>query len=183
MGRQVFVAFLRGINVGGKNQVSMTDLTKSFLQLGFSEVSTYINSGNVIFNSHGFTNEELQKMIETSIAYLFSNPISVVVRSSQEIQSTIDHIPIDWLNVDDRKYNVIFLLSSIDGSDIIKHFVLQPNLETLAYAPGVLFWASSASGWSQTTMSKLNQMPISKSMTIRNVNTVRKVFALMSSSN
>ena len=47
----VFVALLRGVNVGGNNIVSMRELKESFEELGFAQVSTYINSGNVIFTS------------------------------------------------------------------------------------------------------------------------------------
>ena len=46
-----YIAFLRGINISGKNKISMAELKKNFEELGFEEVKTYLNSGNVIFLS------------------------------------------------------------------------------------------------------------------------------------
>ena len=47
--QSIFVALLRGVNVGGKNMINMSSLKTSFEQLGFKDVSTYINSGNILF--------------------------------------------------------------------------------------------------------------------------------------
>lgn len=62
-----YIALLRGINVGGNNKVSMGELKQAFESLGFTNVSTYINSGNVIFDSRETNEVKLVRMCEDSI--------------------------------------------------------------------------------------------------------------------
>ena len=74
-----YVALLRGINVGGKNKIPMAELKKGFEELGFEEVKTYLNSGNVIFSSDKEDVEKLKKQIETMINEQFGFEIPVFV--------------------------------------------------------------------------------------------------------
>ena len=62
--QSIFVALLRGVNVGGKNMINMSSLKTSFEQLGFKDVSTYINSGNILFKSKETDARKLEKKIE-----------------------------------------------------------------------------------------------------------------------
>nr|WP_330399732.1 DUF1697 domain-containing protein [Peptostreptococcus faecalis] len=62
-----YTAFLRGINIGGKNKVTMADLKSEFEKLGFEEVKTYLNSGNVAFSSNEDDIEKCTRLIETMI--------------------------------------------------------------------------------------------------------------------
>src|SRR5688500_17767018 len=75
------VALLRGINVGGKNMVSMAELTESFRDAGYDDVSTYIQSGNVLFTARTATGAKLEKTIEGMLEQRFGLPIRVLVRS------------------------------------------------------------------------------------------------------
>ena len=61
-----YVALLRGINIGGKNKVSMAELKKGFEKLAFEEVKTYLNSGNVIFSSD---EDDTKKFTNTKCGY------------------------------------------------------------------------------------------------------------------
>ena len=87
-----YVAFFRGINVGGKNIVKMSDLSRLFIGLGFHDVKTYIQSGNVLFSSD---KEQilLVPLIEQAFEEQFRFPSAVVVRSGEEIKRIVDSLP------------------------------------------------------------------------------------------
>lgn len=88
----LWLALLRGINVGPKNQVKMTDLQQACTALELQEVETYIRSGNVIFASP-VTEAELRPRLETHLAETFGFPIQVILRSTAEIDRLIADCP------------------------------------------------------------------------------------------
>jgi len=88
----IYIALLRGINVGGKNIIKMADLKKIFEALGLCNVQTYIQSGNVIFKSK--ENEEvLRKKIEEEIELVFGYSVAVVLRTADELEQIINNCP------------------------------------------------------------------------------------------
>ena len=89
-----YFAFFRGINVGGKNIVKMVDLKNLFAGLGFGDVKTYIQSGNVIFSS---AKEPLAlvPLIEKSFAARFGFPCAVVIRTGDELAEILRAVPFD----------------------------------------------------------------------------------------
>jgi len=88
----VNIALLRGINVGGKNIIKMAELKKAFETLGFKEVKTYIQSGNVLFKSDE-TEQALQYIIEHEIEAVFGLSVNVVLRTSEELEQIILNYP------------------------------------------------------------------------------------------
>ena len=78
-----YVALLRGINVGGNKKVEMSKLKKAFEPMGFSDVSTYINSGNVIFKS----GKKDFSRIEAGLKKAFGFEIKVVLRDAENLQN------------------------------------------------------------------------------------------------
>jgi uncharacterized protein (DUF1697 family) len=88
----IYMALLRGINVGGKNKIKMAELKALFERLGFSRVQTYINSGNVLFESQ--ENEEtLLSQIENEIENTFRLSIRVVLRTYNQLVGIIASCP------------------------------------------------------------------------------------------
>ena len=85
----VYVAMLRGINVGGNKIIKMDRLRASFESLGFEQVQTYIQSGNIVFKAGKASSTALSKKIEDRIVKDFGFPASVVLRASQEIAGAI----------------------------------------------------------------------------------------------
>lgn len=174
-----YVALLRGINVGGNTPVSMTELKSLFEQLGLVNVQTYINSGNVIFESDTADQRLLEVQLEKMLLARLSCDITVVVRSLDEIQAIVAHIPESWQVNHDQKCNIMFLRSAADRPDIVNQFALKPDIEELHYFPGVLFWSADTTGLTRSSMMKVNRMPIYQEMTVRGVNTTRKIYELM----
>jgi uncharacterized protein (DUF1697 family) len=175
----MYVAFLRGINVGGKTQVSMASLREVFCSLQLEDVATYINSGNVIFRAPSSKQHELEAKIEQALEQAYHLPIRVIVRSLQEMSDLIEHTPSSWEHRADKKCNVIFLHHSIDSPDIVRHFNPKPGIEEIYYRPGVLFWSADTSSLTRSTMIRLSVSSLYKYMTVRIYNTVDKVYALM----
>jgi uncharacterized protein (DUF1697 family) len=84
---QVFISMLRGINVSGQKKILMADLKELYEDLGFKEVTTYIQSGNVIFKSNEkLPDKELAKKIEEAIHKKYDFEVAVIIRSEEEMK-------------------------------------------------------------------------------------------------
>ena len=94
-----YIAFFRGINVGGKNIVKMADLKQMFIELGFGEVKTYIQSGNVVFSS-----VEDEKSLISAVSEAFEKRFAfrsaIIIRSAEEIEQIINFKPFDDAEID-----------------------------------------------------------------------------------
>jgi len=99
----VYVALLRGVNVGGRGKVDMRRLKQQVESLGCTDVSTYINSGNVIFRDRRSAST-LTRELETLLGR------RVAVRSLAQIQELCTRIPDDWGNDKEQKTDVGFAL-------------------------------------------------------------------------
>ncbi|MBA4183362.1 MAG: DUF1697 domain-containing protein [Acidobacteria bacterium] len=104
-----YVAFLRGINVGGHNKIKMETLREMFAALRFENVKTYINSGNVIFETIEADDNVLAAKIERAIQAEFSLNIKVMVRTTSEIEGIIKNNPFDGQFTNDKDLHVLFL--------------------------------------------------------------------------
>jgi uncharacterized protein (DUF1697 family) len=80
-----YVVFLRGINVGGHHKVPMADLRKELKEMGFENIVTLLNSGNVIFNTNTNNPESLEKMISQNLEKTFGFPVPTIIRKSETI--------------------------------------------------------------------------------------------------
>ena len=122
MSSEVFISLLRGINVSGQKQIKMTDLKALYESLGFIDVKTYIQSGNVIFQSAEIENPELLvRKIENAIQEKFGFDVPVIIRTKTELQRIIESNPILAFkeNDEDRLY-VTFLEKLPDKTAIEK---------------------------------------------------------------
>ncbi len=103
-----YVAFLRGINVGGHNKIKMETLREMFAALGYKNVKTYINSGNVIFETIEADDNALAAKIEQAIQAEFSLNIKVMVRTISEIEDIIINNPFDGRFENDKDLHILF---------------------------------------------------------------------------
>jgi uncharacterized protein (DUF1697 family) len=88
----IYIALLRGINVGGKNMIKMAGLKQMFEAMGLSRVQTYIQSGNVLFESNE-DEKPLRKRIEHEIETVFGFTVSVILRTSEELNRIVANCP------------------------------------------------------------------------------------------
>ena len=104
-----YAAFLRGINVGGKNMIKMEALRKTFEGLGYENVRSYVNSGNLVFETRKSDDGKLAKTIHDAIENELGFDVSVMVRSMNEIVKLVADNPFDG-QFDDHKYFHVFFL-------------------------------------------------------------------------
>ena len=175
----VFVALLRAVNVGGNNMISMKALKASFENIGFDEVSTYINSGNIIFKTNETDARKLERKIEQMLVKDFQLDSKVVVRSAAEMEKLVTSLPSNW-NGDSRlRYYVVFLRHTIDSEKILEELPANADVEEIVYRPGTLLWSALISELGRSKIQKLSNQKIYKEMTIRNLNTTKKLHELM----
>lgn len=98
----VYIAFLRGINVGGKNKIKMADLKRVLEAVGLARVETYIQSGNIIFESDE-TEETLRAKIERKIEKSFGIFSAVILRSFGELERLIQNLPFSQEEITDAE--------------------------------------------------------------------------------
>ena len=175
----IYVALLRGINVGGNSLVRMSDLKALFEKAGFERVRTYIASGNVIFSAKETEPRKLEVLVEKFLAAKYPFAPKVVVHSFDEMERVIDGIPSGWEKGTERKYNVIFLKASVDSKKILEGLGPKKEIEEVHYFPGVLYWSVLTSDLARTSMVKLSANKIYQEVTVRNLNTTEKLFELM----
>jgi uncharacterized protein (DUF1697 family) len=171
-----YIALLRGINVGGNNIIKMAELRECIIGLGFENVRTYIQSGNILFETTEQDSEVLETHIQKAIAEQFSINLTVVVVKKQALQKIIDDAPLWWGNDDLWKHNLIFLIRPFVVKDIVAAIgELKPDIEAIKAGDGVIYQSISKDSFGKTTSGKLASNPIYKKMTIRNFNTARKL--------
>jgi len=175
----VFVALLRGVNVGGKNNLSMSALKTNLSKAGFEDVTTYINSGNVLFTSSQTDARKLETNIERLLTTQHKLECKVVVRSLSEMKKLVESLPASWKGDESWAHNVMFLRRSIDSKDVLKELAPKPEIDKVLYRPGAVLWSARRSDIKRSTMNKLSSRKIFQHMTVRNPNTTRKLYELM----
>ena len=126
----IYIALLRGINVGPTKRIKMDDLRKSLEWLGFEQIKTYIQSGNVVFKAGKISRAALTKKIEGRITRDFGFSVSVIVRTSAEWREAIDSNPfLKQRGIDLEKLHVTFLADAPATSALKKlaDFTLAPD--------------------------------------------------------
>ncbi|MGH2362952.1 MAG: DUF1697 domain-containing protein [bacterium] len=127
-----FVALLRGINVGGKNLIRMTDLRVCFENHGFQHVVT-IQSGNVLFTSAKSGRAELARPIEETLGATFNYQASLVLRSRKQMQGIVERAPEGFGAHPARyRYEVIFLKEPLTGPSAVRSVPVKEGVDQVA---------------------------------------------------
>ena len=179
-----YVALLRGINVGGKNLIRMSDLKASFEALGYQNVRTYIQSGNVLFSADGSDQARLASVIEEALSTTFNYTSRVVVRSKEEMKAIVAHAPKDFgSDPAAYRYDVIFLKEPLTSAEAMQSVAVKEGVDQAFAGNGVLYFSRLISKATQSRLSRIITMPIYQSMTIRNWNTTTKLLEMMEAGN
>ncbi|HEX3012892.1 MAG TPA: DUF1697 domain-containing protein [Methanobacterium sp.] len=115
-----YIALLRGINVGRNKRIKMADLIKVFESLGFKNVKTYVQSGNVIFEHDSNDAAEIAESIERKISQTFPFSVNVIIRTKDEVENVVKGNPfIGRVGIELDKLHVIFLTDMPDPKDVL----------------------------------------------------------------
>ena len=176
-----YIAFLRGVNISGKNKVPMAELKKGFEELDFSEVKTYLNSGNVAFSSDEDNIEVLTSQAETMINRKFGLDIPVFVISKEKLEDILQNAPEWWGDENKEIYdNLIFIMPPATFAEVWGE-IGEPKeeLEKIKEYRETVFWSFSRKDYQKTNWwPKTASANISSKLTIRTANTVRKIVGM-----
>ncbi|QOX62419.1 DUF1697 domain-containing protein [Anoxybacterium hadale] len=175
-----YIALLRGINVGGNNKVAMKDLKACFERMGFSNVITYINSGNVLFSGEKQVMTELILFCEETLKNEFGFPIRTMVICEDDFQVAMAHAPDWWGDEPEVKHNVLFVIPPATGEGIVKEIgAIKPEYEKVGFYGALIFWSAPVKTFSRTRWSKIVGTRAYQDVTIRNSNTAKKLLELL----
>jgi len=174
-----YVALLRGINVGGNNIVSMSELKSVFETVGMSDVRTYINSGNVVFASRSTDQVKLRDGLQSAIAARFGFPVPVLVLNIDKLRSILSAVPDEWVNDKSMRCDVMFLWPDVDNAHVLDGLKIRPELEDVVYTPGAIIWRIDRVNATKSGLVKIIGTPLYRRLTGRNCSTARKLLQLM----
>jgi uncharacterized protein (DUF1697 family) len=167
-----YIALFRGINVGTSIRIDMKKLKELFLQMGFQNVSTYINSGNIIFNSKA-SKRTIIETVKDQMIKTFEVDIPTIIKSQSEIQKIVTSIPEDWQNNDVQRSDVAFLFSEIDSIATVDKLPIIKDYVDIRYVKGAIFWNIERENVIKSQLGKIIGCTLYPFMTIRNINTAR----------
>ena len=175
---ETYCAFLRGINISGKNKICMSDLKMQLEQLGYQDVVTYLNSGNVAFKSDVKSILQIRRSIEYMIRDSFGYDISVYVIEKNALKELVAAAPVWWGTEDKDKYdNLIFILSD-DSPHDIKNMVgpVSEGLEQVEIYQNVIFWTFNRKLYQKCNWWKKTAGPeVADKLTIRTAGTIKRI--------
>jgi uncharacterized protein (DUF1697 family) len=175
-----YLALLRGINVGGKNLVKMANLREAFEELGFADVATYIQSGNVLFRASRQRREELAARIESELSRRFGTEVRVVLLTEAQLRDVVEGAPRGF-GGESHLCDVIFLRKPLTARKAIGLVEIREGVDSAWAGPGVLYFSRLASRASGSRVSRIVARPEYQNMTIRSWRTTTKLLALMDS--
>ena len=176
-----FAILIRGINVGGKNKVSMVELKKCLEELGFSNISTFIASGNVIVTSDKRA-DEVQAQIEKALPESFkldSELIKVLVLTRNQFQAIIDNKPTDFGEQPDKYHSDAIFLMGIDAAQALLVFDPKEGVDKVWPGNGVIYSQRLSALRTKSRLSRIVGTPAYQSMTIRNWSTTTKLLEML----
>ena len=147
-----YIAFLRGVNISGRNEVIMAELKKGVERLGYEEVKTYLNSGNVIFSSNENDIGSVTKRIVMMIKSQFDLDIPVFVIAKEKLEDILRNAPDWWGNADKEIYdNLIFIMPPATFADVFNEIGdPKEELEKIQEYKEAIFWSFSRRNYQKT---------------------------------
>lgn len=174
----MYVALLRGINVGGKNPVPMAQLRAAFEAEGYGSVRTYIQSGNVLFESDT-PRAGLEDGIEAMLERRLGLPLLVVVRSHRQLRAVVEKAPEDFADPGRYHSDVLFLRAPLTPQQVMQVVEPRDGVDRAWVGTGVVYFRRLSERRTQSRMSKIVGTPEYRQLTIRSWSTTTKLLALL----
>ena len=177
-----YVALVRGINVGGNHRVPKAEFQTVLESLGFKDVLIYLNSGNAVFSSES---EPSTSEVQTALETHFGFPIPTLVLPANKVKAIAAAIPATWTNdtpqpdKSGQKSDVLYLFDDINSPDILQKLGHNPEIETMMYVDGAVITNVTRLNQSKGSLQKLIGTKLYSRVTIRNINTARKLCELV----
>jgi uncharacterized protein (DUF1697 family) len=181
---QRYVLLLRGINVGGKNTVSMRALAQGLEDLGYVDVKTYINSGNALVSSERSA-VEVRTEVEDALPRLFmldDEQVKVLVLTDADLQAVVRDKPPGFGEQPDVFHSDAVFLIDLAAQDALKVFDPRPEVDAVWPGDGVIYSQRLSAQRTKSRLGKIVGTPEYRSMTIRSWKTVLKILDLLETS-
>jgi uncharacterized protein (DUF1697 family) len=174
-----FVVFFRGINVGGHKKAPMADLKAMFSKMGFENVKTLLNSGNVVFETDKIEEGDLIKKIDENFQKSFGFESKIMVRTMEQIQKLVDLKPFEEIDVDkDTRLYVSFLPEETDSSLKLPYTSPNGDFKILQKTNREVFSVLNLKNTRSVDAMAFLEKEYGKDITTRNWNTVMKIIKL-----
>ncbi len=173
-----WIAFFRGINVGGKNVLPMRELVSLLEQRGCVDIRTYIQSGNVVFQSSESKSESLSRRIASTIARECGFDPAVMILSEKELAVAVSGNPFRKAEADPKSLHLYFLASKPKRSDVSKLNELKSENESFAVKDAVLY-LHTPDGFGKSKLAGNVERLLGVAATARNWRTVTKMCELV----
>ena len=175
-----YILLLRGVNVGGKNKVPMSELKELLLNAGFEDIYTYINSGNLFFSSDENREICISKIINVLESnYDFSIPFALVTK--EEYLKERAELP-DWWEEELARRDVLFFSCNLDKTKVLDFIDKTEFYNEIVYIGRyAVFWGKydEAEFLKSTYHKKLMKQDFYKKITIRSGNTFEKIAEIL----
>lgn len=173
-----YVALLRGINVGGNTMIKMEELRKTFEGLGFDNVASYINSGNLAFDSRASSESSLVSKLESAVKNDFGKPVKIMVRRQTHIEAILANNPYDGEFASHKEMHVLFLNGELSKEKEVQLRALAPEAERFTVS-GREIYCHLPMGVADSVMGRgLFEKKLKVDVTARNWRTVGKLAEL-----
>lgn len=173
-----YLALLRGINVGGKNLVRMAELRAAFEEMAFADVTTYINSGNVLFRAPRQKREDLAARIESELTRRIGIKLKLVLLTDTDLTGVVEGAPRGF-GADSHRSEVIFLRKPLTVKKSFGLLEVKEGVDSAWAGERVLYFSRLASRASSSRMGRIVSLPEYQDMTIRTWSTTTRLLALM----
>ncbi len=178
-----YISILRGINVGGHKKILMADLKKLYTNLGFENVVSYIQSGNVIFDSSINTSDDLKQMIQEIITSNYSFEVPVIIRTVKDLETVIKEDPFIEIDKTENgsKLHVAFL-SETPEVQALQNLIdfIKESEECVLIDNHLYIWYPNGAGRSKLT-TQVIERKLDVQATLRNWKTALKMLELSKS--
>ncbi len=168
---------LRGINVGTSIRVPMKELKSLFERLGLANVITYLNSGNVIFDSN-LDARKLTLLIENELEKSFGQKKPTLIRSASEIIEIEKALPPEWNNDETEQTYVAYLFDDSARPELVDELPVKKEYMNIFYANKAIIWNIKRENYNRSHINKIIGHSSYSRMTTRNANTARKLAEL-----
>jgi uncharacterized protein (DUF1697 family) len=174
-----YIALLRGINVGGNTIIKMSELKASFEACGYTDVKTYINSGNVLFQTEEKNTERIIQTIEGMLSHTFHYTVRIVVSTHEQIKGILTNVPEEWKRGNDLRCYIAFVRQPITPQEVAKEMAPKEGVDSLKIGKHVVYMSTKLNGLTKSGFTKIASKKVYQDITIRNYNTVQKINTLM----
>ncbi|MNJ95198.1 hypothetical protein D3C87_129050 [compost metagenome] len=183
----LYLALLRGINVSGKKIIKMEDLRKLMMSAGYENVKTYIQSGNIIFESKEISKDKIARNIEMLVEKQYGFEVSVFVSDLADIEHAVDNNPFSEGRTEEeagfKKLYVTFLSEKPSGENIEKLRLAPIGNDLIEIVDTILYFQLESKASDSKLSNNLIESKLKVKATTRNWNTTLKLLSMMENVN